>query len=783
MLVATLALATVLAGPTQERADDGLVLEWLAILGTDAEEQPFQALNGLIGAGATATEPCIAIMNDVEESFVRRWQCAMVLGYVGGELAVPHLVEVARSDPVEMVSIVALESLERLADPSALEGLEPLLDTEHSPRKREVLERVLHGLGSTRVDPPPEPEPWVQPPIRTGSPFVESLPWAPDVESAVERARDEDKLVLATVVPVGDRRWSSGYRAAPEVWAGTEPHPWGDERVLAIDAGLVKERVLMASVFSDPETAWLVRTFFVPVRVRLHTYHFDGEGPSPDPLPALGISTPELAGPALVFAGPDGTLLHAYRRIGVLSVPMAREMLRAVLQRAGREPEAFATASVPELDRAWDAVRAGDLSGAGEALEALDLEPDASRRPEALYLRGHVAAALGDGDSARRHWAASRAADPEGPWGGKAAVRLADRGARLEQWETLAEFDHDGLAETSEEPASREQIDQVLRDAVGFLLATQDADGGWPDPFYDVHPRSGPGSLYDKTVARTGLVVDALLAAREHVPELADPLDAAVGRGIERVGRFADEPKRFVWQLTYALHLQVALLRRGVGDARLARARADRLVQALGTIQQDGGWSYMSAPRVHSFNTAPVLLLLCEAAGLGVEVPDGMRERAAAFLESVRVADEPRNFAYAPTMPFPLRAASCRAALCELALLEHSGGTDLGGLTAGVALFFEFEPAVRTTTKVYESYFSIRSLHDAYHYYFGHYYVSRALARLSASEARRWAGRQLETVLSQRELDGSFVDAQMQGKSYSTAMAVMTLIEDLRFLR
>jgi hypothetical protein len=35
-------------------------------------------------------------------------------------------------------------------------------------------------------------------------------------------------------------------------------------------------------------------------------------------------------------------------------------------------------------------------------------------------------------------------------------------------------------------------------------------------------------------------------------------------------------------------------------------------------------------------------------------------------------------------------------------------------------------------------------------------------------------------ILAQVELDGSFVDAQMQGKSYSTAMAVLTLIEDLK---
>ena len=34
--------------------------------------------------------------------------------------------------------------------------------------------------------------------------------------------------------------------------------------------------------------------------------------------------------------------------------------------------------------------------------------------------------------------------------------------------------------------------------------------------------------------------------------------------------------------------------------------------------------------------------------------------------------------------------------------------------------------------------------------------------------------------LDQLELDSSFVDAQMQGKNYSTAMAILTLLEDLK---
>jgi len=58
------------------------------------------------------------------------------------------------------------------------------------------------------------PREWKQPPIVTGSPFTEALPWASTLEEACERARRERRLVLATVVAVSDDHWVSGYAGA-----------------------------------------------------------------------------------------------------------------------------------------------------------------------------------------------------------------------------------------------------------------------------------------------------------------------------------------------------------------------------------------------------------------------------------------------------------------------------------------------------------------------------------------------------------------------------------------
>lgn len=56
----------------------------------------------------------------------------------------------------------------------------------------------------------------------------------------------------------------------------------------------------------------------------------------------------------------------------------------------------------------------------------------------------------------------------------------------------------------------------------------------------------------------------------------------------------------------------------------------------------------------------------------------------------------------------------------------------------------------------------------------------RALAKRPKERAANLATRQLAILKRQIEADGSFVDGQAQGKSYSTTMALLTILEDLR---
>lgn len=360
----------------------------------------------------------------------------------------------------------------------------------------------------------------------------------------------------------------------------------------------------------------------------------------------------------------------------------------------------------------------------------------------------------------------------------------AKHGIRLSEWTVGARVEFAPLATTTEIDARQRDEEWLLDRAASVLLALQSSDGGWHDPAFDVRPIGGPGTQWDYLVARTALVVDALLALRERLPARKSELHSAARRGIDVVGKFADAPEPWIWQATYALHLQVSLLGSDWNEVKpLARARAARLVQTLVGLQQDGGWTYVQAPRVHSFNTALVLCLFSKLEALGVELPDETIAKARAFLVTLRSPREPRDYWYAPSMTFEPRASSCRTALCELALLESGDKSATSRLAGAVEYFFEYEPGARSVTKIYEAYLSPNSLQDAYHYYFGHYYVARALAHLPAAQAREFAKRQLDILKHQVEADGSFVDAQAQGKSYSTAMAVLTILLDLKLTR
>jgi hypothetical protein len=386
---------------------------------------------------------------------------------------------------------------------------------------------------------------------------------------------------------------------------------------------------------------------------------------------------------------------------------------------------------------------------------------------------------LGHRDRARELWEGVAERAGGGPWATRAKLHLDPNGPFPLEWETYRHLDVDALTPTTERGGQRVPV----RAAVDYLLSQQQPDGSWANAHNRFGLVSRDGRPLGEIVPRTALCVSALRAVRGGLhPRLSDRAEAAIRKGIHFVTTWSERPERKVWQLTYALHLDLSLLRDGEPTA--SRTRVAKLLAALAEIELDGGWTYSAkSKRRHTFNTAPILILLREAKRLGVDVDDAMIKRATDFLESNRVG-KLSVFHYGTTMEHLTRlespkrdSSSCmRGPLCELALHDKSKESERR-IAKALDIFFEHVEGVRATARIYESWLEFDTFQDSYRYYFGTYYAARAI-RLLPRAARTDLARKLTArILRDQEVDGSFVDSQMVGKTSSTALALLTLAQ------
>jgi len=585
--------------------DDPEVAKWVARLGNPANPADVEPMRRLIAIGDKSIPPCRTLLLDRKETALRRMRAAMVLGSVRARTAVRDLLACV-PDPHWWVASSSATALGQIGDPSALPDLKRLLGTAEHATVRAAIEESIEQLRSCDF------------------PDFGWIAWARTIEEARVRAARENRIVLAFVTPWDWWHHESGYEGAEKVHKAGVPYEGDAERLRRTEPGAVKERAILTALLCHPELAALVADRFVPVRVHMHAWHFRYRTSMgwADPLTRLGTTAREARPPALVFASPDGALLHQVVRMGTFSPHLTYRTCLAVL---ARNPRYAAAAKVPTgagfqaaverlirggnfqsarehlrtaprrlrnwaaLARARMLLLEGDLESAEKALlairprtalqsallgevylltdraeEARDLLA-ATKAPEGDLrhrIRSGLALAeerIGHRDRARELWEGVAERAGSGPWATRAKLQLDRNGPFPREWETYRHLDVDALTPTTERGGQKTPI----RAAVSYLLSQQQPDGSWAN----AHNRQGlvsrDGRPLGEIVPRTALCVSALRAVRGGLhPRLSDRAEAAIRKGIRFVTAWSEDPERKVWQLTYALHLELSLLKR-----------------------------------------------------------------------------------------------------------------------------------------------------------------------------------------------------------------------------
>jgi hypothetical protein len=581
--------------------------------------------------------------------------------------------------------------------------------------------------------------------------------------------------------------------------------------------------------FAEPDVASIVQRRFIPLRLACD-----------EALAARFELRPlEVVEPAFLFLAADGSRLHLLERVRTFNAHWFADLLRRVLdaaepgdpqgldaatayaegrwhlaqalltRQAERSPaERLLLARVlrmlrrpqdalAELDRI-EPGRQRKLAGDVAAERALLLawQGDASAR--ALFERGFRAG--GERAAEAGYWLASYTAaagriaeatkwfqlvadrHPDDPFGRRARLNLMLGDDECPLGATFCGFENPGYLDAScyeglprdtawhGPPAS---ANAMRRAAVARLLGMQREHGGFTDSRYAYWP--SPDITPNAHLAITALAAAALFTHRAVDPAR---IDAALARAEEYLfdpGRLRRGTNEDVYAAAYRL---LYLSRRAHEEADKAAcvARMNRIVAEAAQRQSEPGfWAHEYN---NAFCTAVMLWCAREAKLAGATVPDEMVDRGIAALISARY----RNgaFAYggsARSGDGDLKNASARMPLCEGTLFVH-GRSRPEDLDAAFATFWQYIDRIEQVRRN-----DFHSDGELAGFFFFHALFHASESMKVLDEPRRAAiGERIFTLLQKLpEIDGSFLDDHEIGRSYGTAMALLTLANlDLR---
>lgn len=427
------------------------------------------------------------------------------------------------------------------------------------------------------------------------------------------------------------------------------------------------------------------------------------------------------------------------------------------------------------------------LSMLGRTLEAQPLLELAARSPsdraaEAGYWHALNALRLGDEAGAMRRFTLVAQEHADSLFGRRARANTTlgpdDRplGAAFTGFEALTylpEAAYRGLPKDTTWQGERQSPAAIARSGVEFLLQQQRDDGGFTDSRYAYWPDSE--ITPNVWIAITAIAMTALWEHRSAHPDLHARIDRALQRGES----YLLDPKRLsrgrnedCYSDAYRL---MYFSRRTLASDGAMRERfvlqMNEIVQAAAKAQKASGfWAHEYE---NAFATGAVLQEVLAAKAAGASVPEEMTDKAAGALLSARW----KNGAYVyggPTgagSPTGLKDSAGRMPVCEGALLQL-GRSDLDKVRFALQNFWDHMARLETVRRN-----DFHSDGELAGFFFFHsiFHASEVVRLLPAEEQAAHWQRLLDVLQQIPELDGSFLDSHELGRSYGTAMALLTL--------
>jgi hypothetical protein len=315
--------------------------------------------------------------------------------------------------------------------------------------------------------------------------------------------------------------------------------------------------------------------------------------------------------------------------------------------------------------------------------------------------------------------------------------------------------------------------DAIVRSGVEFLLRQQRDDGGFTDSRYAYWPDSE--ITPNVWIAITAIAMTALWEHRAAHPDLHERIDRALRRGEaylldeKHIARDKNEEC-----YSDAYRLLYFSRRAGASDGRQREqlvASMNEIVQAAAKSQKASGfWSHEYE---NAFATGAVLQQVLAAKAAGATVPTEMTDKAAQALLSARWKSGAYVYGGRTTAaePTTLKDSAGRMPVCEGTLLQL-GRSDPEKLRFALQNMWDHMERLETVRRN-----DFHSDGELAGFFFFHtlFHASEVVPLLPEEERPAHRQRLVELLRRLPEFDGSFLDSHELGRSYGTAMALLTL--------